>query len=155
MSQSQTQTQVSLIDFMRSYIEKASTSYISDLERTPKDRLGEVPDAPKKSEIDFISDCTEENLEIAHIIRGEKFEVPCYEGAKAVHHSIEEYSQLTADLMASANDLLAAVEAVGDQGLSTVVTSPDGETLPAFRLATRAANHMKYHDLYTGVQRPT
>ncbi len=151
---SQTQNQASLIEFMRTYIETASTSYLSDLEHTPKEMLAESQDAPKKSEIDFMTDCTEENLEVAHILRGEQFSVPCYEGAKVPHHTVEEYSQLSADLLASTNDLLSAIEAAGDQGLSNVVTAPDGETLPAFRLATRAANHMKYHDLYTGVQRP-
>jgi hypothetical protein len=152
---SQTQTQISLIEFMRSYIEKASTTYMSDLERTPKDKLAETPESPKKPEIDFITDCTEENMEIAHILRGEKYSLPCYEGAKSAHHSVDEYSKLTADLVASTNDLLAAIEAVGDKGLSAAVMSPEGETLPAFRLATRAANHMKYHDLYTGLARPS
>jgi hypothetical protein len=139
---------------MRTYIEEASTSYISDLEHTPKEQLVGGVNAPKKPEIDFITDCTEENMEIAHILRGEKFSVPCYEGAKIAHHTLDEYSQLTADLQASTNDLLAAVEAIGDAGLSSEVTDVDGETLPAFRLATRAANRMKYHDLYTGVPRP-
>ena len=151
---SQTDNQISLIEFMRSYIEKASRTYMSDLERTPKDLLAEVPQAPKKPELDHICDCTEENLEIAHILRGEKFSVPCYDRAKEDHHSLDEYSQLTADMVASANDLLAAIEAIGDKGLSETVTSIEGEHIPAFRLLTRAANHMKYHDLYTGLTRP-
>ena len=151
---SKAQNQVSLIDFMRSYVEKASTGYVSDLERTPVDKLEEIPDSPKKAEIDFIADCTEENMEITHILRGEGYSSPCYPGMKTEHHSATEISQLTADLMASTNDLLAAMEAMGDDGLSNPVVSPEGETLPAYRLATRAANHMKYHDLYTGVIRP-
>ena len=146
--------QISLIEFMRSYIEKASLSYVSDLERTPRELLGETPDINKKPEIDFISDCTEENMEIAHILRGEKFSVPCYDRAKEAHHTTDEYTQLAADLVASTNDLIAAIEQIGDKGLSDSVTALDGESLPAFRLATRAANHMKYHDLYTVVMRP-
>lgn len=138
---------------MRSYIEKASLTYMSDLERTPSEMLTEAPDSSKRPEIDFISDCTEENMEIAHILRGEQFSVPCYALAREEHHSLDEYSQLTSDLVASANDLLAAMEEIGDKGLAGTVTARDGEKLPAFRLATRAANHMKYHDLYTGLKR--
>jgi len=147
--------QISLIEFMRSYIEKASLSYMSDLERTPKEMLGETPDMHKKPEIDFITDCTEENMEIAHILRGETFSVPCYALAQEGHHTVDEYPQLTADLVASTNDLLAAIEQIGDRGLADSVTDQEGENLPAFRLATRAANHMKYHDLYTGLTRQT
>jgi hypothetical protein len=143
-----------MIEFMRSYIEKASATYMSDLSQVPKDALEKIPDAPKRPPMDFLAECTEENLEVAHILRHETFKTPCYEGMKSERHTVDELSKLTADFQSSTADLLAAIEAIGDKGLTDEIETPEGEKMPAFRLATRAANHMKYHDLYTGVSRP-
>ena len=142
---------LSLLEFMTTYVHDASEAYITALHHSTKDQMTEVPVAPMRPPIDFLAACAEENMEIAHILRRESFTSPCLEGYSE-HPNPEGLESLTAALEASAKDLLAAVEAIGDEGLADDVECPDGERIPAFRLATRAANHMKYHDLYTGMK---
>jgi hypothetical protein len=136
---------------MTSYISDASETYISALHHATKEEMAQVAQSPRRTPIDFLADCAEENLEVAHIIRKEAFKAPCLDGYSE-HPNIESFESLTTALEASAKDLLAAIEAIGDAGLADDVECPDGEKIPAFRLVTRVANHMKYHDLYTGIK---
>jgi hypothetical protein len=137
------------IDNMKSlvkeFLEGSLTRYQQDLEAIPADKFAVSPGGSARSAADFTLECITLNIRFAAVLRKQEPEPMKWAGWTRAEGDMKERAQSCAAFKSSADELLAAFEALNGEGLEEMVTAFRNPT-PAYELAHFAAVHINYHD---------
>lgn len=126
-------------------ISGARDRYLQDLEALDESVLRSSPGGTARTPYDFTYEVAYVNRRAAARMRGEDPGPFSSDGWMRAPEECQSKARIVQDLTESANEVLAAWEALPDTELDRKISVPNGETSP-FDLASLCAMHMNYHD---------
>ncbi len=132
-------------ELVKNSIVKAVTRYQQDLGALPAEKFAVSPGGEARSAADFTHECALLNRWFAASLRGDALTRDTPNGWIKAGGDALDLTLATAAFKDSADELLAAFEALDDAGLDKLVPGYQGPT-PAYAWALFAATHIVYHD---------
>ena len=145
-SMSTTATAINFKEFLKGQAEYASRIFCLDLAAIPEDKIGACPMGVARSPLHFSAECAGFNLMVAANLRGEEYAIPSEEGKTAYYASIDTTAKAAEAIQTSTAALIAGLDAVSDEDMHKEVPMYWGGTMPLYKFANLAINHMGYHD---------
>lgn len=134
-----------ILEWVRMGLVAALKRYQQDLEAIPADSFAVSPGAKARSAADFTAECTYLNGRFAKILRCQEPEPFSMDSWMVATGEAADKTFACHAFKESADDLVAALDELGSEGIGKAVQGFRGPT-PAYVVANFAGMHVTYHD---------